>query len=215
MRSWLFHSAKWWQFWFPQSDLIGGAILGVVIVGLLWFIMFVSMAFGANLQLLDGDIAVCKCPVVVTPTPTPPVTPPPVVPPGPPPPGTMLLPWGLNGINAGQNFSFAAGETKIMTLRVSELAKGIEVRYAPQSDFTVTCSFKMPLKTDGTPYHTLLGKTEFTGLSASYEGSVWVRLFTQSLGGIVHEPYIYPGDFIFTCTADKAGRGTMNTGLIK
>ena len=35
---WVHHPAKWWQFWLPQSDALGGAIAGIV-VGVLIYLL--------------------------------------------------------------------------------------------------------------------------------------------------------------------------------
>lgn len=32
MDRWAFKDAKWWQFWRPQSGLVGGLIMGVVMI---------------------------------------------------------------------------------------------------------------------------------------------------------------------------------------
>ena len=125
----------------------------------------------------------------------------------------QTLTWGMNPINSGR-ISFTAGETKTFFVNVgSTPVRGFEIIFTPQADFTVTCSFKMPLKPDGTPYRTSVGKTEFTGLWASYDGAIHPRIWSQALGGIVLEPAIYEGNFTLTCTADRVGWGTMTTSL--
>lgn len=32
---WLYHDAEWWQFWWPNSGMIGGALLGLVCMTIL------------------------------------------------------------------------------------------------------------------------------------------------------------------------------------
>lgn len=40
IRDWWFHPAKWWQVWYPQHGLAGGAVCGAVL-GLI-----ISLCFG-------------------------------------------------------------------------------------------------------------------------------------------------------------------------
>lgn len=37
-REWFFHDARWYEFWFPQSGVVGGLIFGFVLLGAVIFI---------------------------------------------------------------------------------------------------------------------------------------------------------------------------------
>ena len=142
------------------------------------------------------------------------------------PANATVLPWGMNPINGGIIF-FSANETKTFIARITSNVRGFEVIFLPQTDFTVTCSFRLPFKSDGTYYQftpQMLSNpniqisedssgTLISGLSASYDGSIDLRIWSASLAGVVLDPFIYHGDFVITLTADKAGWGSMTTSL--
>ena len=84
--------------------------------------------------------------------------------------------------------------------------------FYPLTDFIATCVLQMPLKPDGTAYSTNFGAT--LTLSGTYDNRITFNIWTAAMGRAnVFDPYIYTGDFILTCTADKAGWGFMNTNL--
>ena len=124
-----------------------------------------------------------------------------------------ILQWNINSLSPGAMITFNAGETKTFIARVTSNIKGFDVIFYPMQDFIITCNFKMPLKPNGTPYTTTLGITEFIGLKAGYESAISIKLWTTSMGGIVLDSFIYPGDFIVTMTANRTGWGYMNTSL--
>ena len=145
------------------------------------------------------------------PIPEPTPEPEPIPTPGPISTGTVLA-WGLNPLNEGARINLQWGHTYVWIARVTEKVKGFEVIFTPQSDVRVDCNFKMPLKPDGKPYQTTMGKTEFN-LWASYDGAIHTRVWSQALKGLVLAPCIYPGDFIYTLTVNRDGWGSLVTSL--
>ena len=122
-----------------------------------------------------------------------------------------VLPWNMNHMI----IQFQPNETKTFIARVTTNDKGAYARVITVSfqtmGATLTGSFKYPLKPDGTPYRTSNGVTEYNGFVISNEGSA---SFVIGVGGMVLDPHIYPGDFIFTLTSDKTGGwGYMSTSI--
>ena len=82
----------------------------------------------------------------------------------------------------------------------------------------------MPLKPDGTHYQlasTVRNVTEdsygtlISSFWAGYESAITLKVWTASVGApVVLDTFIYPGDFIITCIADKAGWGFIRYRIV-
>ena len=100
-------------------------------------------------------------------------------------PGTVL-PWGLVSTDPESRVYFNAGQTKTFVARMTHNVGGFWTMYIPMTDFTVTCSFRLPLKPDGSYYQLApqvlsnpnlqisedSSGTLISGLWASYDGSI-------------------------------------------
>lgn len=146
------------------------------------------------------------------PIPNPPPVQPPPPPVIPPPANGIVLPWDINSLMSPNPVRFVAGETKTLIARIANQVHGFDVIFYPMADFTVTGKMTFPPKPDGTPYKLVSGVAQrlAAGLTAGYDGSINLTIRT---GSIVLEAYIYPGDFVITLAADKAGWGYLNTEL--
>ncbi len=135
----------------------------------------------------------------------------------------LVLRWNMTALDADARVSIAAGETKIFIARVTNNIRGFELDFYPMMDFTVSCTFRLPLKPDGSHYSTKFNSvpnisvvedssgTIISGFWATYELYLKVKIWSAALAGMILDPYIYPGDFILTMTADRAGYGFMTT----
>ena len=125
----------------------------------------------------------------------------------------QVLVWNVNHTV----ITFAPNETKTFILRVTTNSTGaysrtIQMSFLGEGVDIVDGSFKIPPKPDGSSYETSNGTNEYTGLQAMNGGGI---SFTIGNGKIIlNSPYIYPGDFILTMTADsQGGWGYMATSI--
>ena len=125
-----------------------------------------------------------------------------------------VLPWNLVSSDPASQIQFRANETKTFIAKVTSNVRGFNLIFYPMTDFTVTCTLQMPLKPDGNPYSTTFGTT--LTLLGIYDSRTTFNIWTTAMGRAnVLDPFVYPGDFILTCTADKAGWGFLNTNLFQ
>lgn len=146
----------------------------------------------------------------------PPEPPPPPPPPKPPVVDGIIVPWNITSTMPESRVNFAAGQTKTWIARIAKNVRGFDFIYYIMADFTITAKMQFPLKSDGKEYSLMAGVKErlATGLRATYESAITLRIWTPSLGqAVILDPVIYPGDFIITLTADRAGWGFLNTTL--
>jgi hypothetical protein len=46
LKRWFFKDAQWWQFWLPQSDLVGGFVAGVIVAGVIALLLLALTGCG-------------------------------------------------------------------------------------------------------------------------------------------------------------------------